>query len=574
MLKKVVFGGLLAGAALFAAYVWVPQLQTTGGTWPQAPQEFVKDSHRSELYHRQMTKTLRATFVQHLKNMDYERLATVLHPDFAGRLPAEQDLQETHIEDQIRIHPFKMAPQTQLNLDAIAFVNAIKQKLQHATMIDRASWLPFTSLSHASAETGPHFVQAHMMLGFRHQNGAREELHWTVDAELMMPNVKEVSLLKFAVSDGYEVFTELPAFSEVSSEIGFNYQSDYSLPGETRSGSLSALDFNQDGYWDILASVDSMPNILFLNDGHSGFNRVDLPFAEPKNSETRFYLWLDLDNDGQEELLSTHTSLREGNEMGLRVYRRGKTGKSFQPHDDIFTFENIGHFGNPIFRNITACDVDGDLDLDILFGGWGYRDFSRTSFLDSVGTFNVLFINQGNLKFTEEALSRGVTAKRLTFVTECFDFDADGDVDILYGNDLARNDYYENDGKGFFKLDASHPLNQSVGFTMGASISDFDNTGHYALYLANMYSHAGHRIRSLEDSLSAENEDLLMKLANGNTLYELRDGSWNESAANRNIHNGDWSWGSIFFDADNDMDKDLYVLNGYVSGNDPTAPDH
>ena len=186
---------------------------------------------------------------------------------------------------------------------------------------------------------------------------------------------------------------------------------------------------------------------------------------------------------------------------------------------------------------------------------------------------NLLFINKGKLRFVEDAEARGIKGTKYSFVTDCFDFDEDGDVDLFVGNDYGRNDYYENLGKGRFRADDAHPFHLGSSFSMGISIADYDNTGSLAVSVSNMYSHAGNRIVPLAKGLTPQARKELLRVAAGNSLYEREDGRWSDQSKLMGVDNSDWAWGNIFFDVDNDADKDLYVATGYTSNTDPHLPD-
>ena len=91
-----------------------------------------------------------------------------------------------------------------------------------------------------------------------------------------------------------------------------------------------------------------------------------------------------------------------------------------------------------------TADIDGDGDLDIIVAGeWAY---------------NILLINDGNGKFTDETAQRFPLNSHDSEDIAIADFDNDGDLDLIFvSEDDQLNEYYLNDGKGFFK-DASYYL--------------------------------------------------------------------------------------------------------------------
>lgn len=84
-----------------------------------------------------------------------------------------------------------------------------------------------------------------------------------------------------------------------------------------------------------------------------------------------------------------------------------------------------------------ATDVDGDGDLDIVVA----KEF---------GT-NVLLLGDGTGHFTDASAARFPRAVRDSEEVALGDFDRDGDVDLVFvSEDDFVNEYYLNDGRGFF----------------------------------------------------------------------------------------------------------------------------
>jgi hypothetical protein len=161
-------------------------------------------------------------------------------------------------------------------------------------------------------------------------------------------------------------------------------------------------------------------------------------------------------------------------------------------------------------------------------------------------------------------------------VARFFDFDFDGDLDLFEGNDFGPNRYWQNQGQGRFKGQEDHPLARASSFSMGATIADYDNSGQFAIHISNMYSHAGNRLLPLVDGLGPNMAQRLRLMARGNQHFEYdrRSSTWRECAVERGVHLGGWAWACLFFDLDNDSDKDLFVVNGFTSHKDRKAPEY
>ncbi|MFZ9047032.1 MAG: FG-GAP repeat domain-containing protein, partial [Cyclobacteriaceae bacterium] len=87
--------------------------------------------------------------------------------------------------------------------------------------------------------------------------------------------------------------------------------------------------------------------------------------------------------------------------------------------------------------SISAGDVDGDGDMDIVVANG--RHWPQ---------YNQVFINNGKGSFTVSKWLGKIA--ETSYATELADFDADGDLDIAVGNDMAPNSLLFNDGDGNF----------------------------------------------------------------------------------------------------------------------------
>ena len=173
---------------------------------------------------------------------------------------------------------------------------------------------------------------------------------------------------------------------------------------------------------------------------------------------------------------------------------------------------------------VSIADVNGDGWLDIFVCKSG----------DPGGThrYNELFINNGDLTFSEKAVEYGIADIGLSTHASFFDYDRDGDLDCYLLNNsfqsvtefdikpgqrqirdtLGGNKLYRNEG-GYFE-DVSEEAGiygSKIGFGLGVSVGDVNRDGWMDIYVSNDFferdyiyinNRDGTFIESLEDQLS------------------------------------------------------------------------
>ncbi|PHR72826.1 MAG: hypothetical protein COA67_03760 [Lutibacter sp.] len=133
------------------------------------------------------------------------------------------------------------------------------------------------------------------------------------------------------------------------------------------------------------------------------------------------------------------------------------------------------------------------------------------------------------------------------FCSAFFDYDNDGWQDIYIVNDKAvgenRNIMYHNNGDGTF-TDTSFITNTDLDIdAMSTTICDYDNDGDLDIYISNTFD--------------------------GNAFMQNNgNGTFTNIALTNNTLMESFAWGSVFLDADNDMDTDLYV-SGFLTSASP-----
>jgi enediyne biosynthesis protein E4 len=227
-------------------------------------------------------------------------------------------------------------------------------------------------------------------------------------------------------------------------------------------------------------------NRLYRNNGDGTFTDVTAA-AGVENPATKGLgvLWLDVDNDGHEDLYSADDST-----VNLLFRNRGDG-----------TFEDATLLSGAGYNEAGATEAGMGVDAADLNGD-PYPDIVVTN-LDLEGI--TLYLGTGPGTFTDAGFRVGVKAPSLPFVgfgVSFLDFDNDGDLDLAVTNghiidniELFRpgSTYaqplhlYENDGTGRFRqLPAADVLaGAPVRVGRGLAVGDFNEDGKLDLVLSN-----------------------------------------------------------------------------------------
>ncbi len=248
----------------------------------------------------------------------------------------------------------------------------------------------------------------------------------------------------------------------------------------------------------------------------------------------------DINNDGLSDIYFT------GNMVGSHLYLNQGDFKFKE------IAKNAGVFAEGLWNTGTVmADVNADGLLDIYV--------CRSAAKDQQKRRNLLFINNGDLTFTEKAKEFGVDDSGYTTQASFFDYDNDGDLD-LYVLNHSTQDYagfsrithrlknrknraysdklYKNEN-GHFKdvSDKSGLISNVLGFGLGVSVSDLNNDGWLDIYVSNDYNE--------QDYLYMNNQD----------------GTFTECLEKYIGHTSLFSMGSDIGDINNDGYTDIMTLD-------------
>lgn len=209
------------------------------------------------------------------------------------------------------------------------------------------------------------------------------------------------------------------------------FQLIWQTPKRMPARGLAAADYDEDGDLDVYVSNYRLaPNLLWRNDGKGGLTDVAAAAGVAGDGglgawgHTIGSAWGDLDDDGHVDLFVGNFSHRPAYQDRPKFYRnlgpdRGWTFADMSAKAALAWQES--------FASPALADVDNDGDLDLLFTTVYPRDHC------------VLYRNDGGWKFTDVTKPAGVSGRN-TYQAAWADFDRDGDVDLVMGGRLFRNE--------------------------------------------------------------------------------------------------------------------------------------
>lgn len=205
----------------------------------------------------------------------------------------------------------------------------------------------------------------------------------------------------------------------------------------------------------------------------------------------------DVNNDGLQDIYFSSN-------LGDNKLYLNKGGMHFQ---DITLAANVAVRPGPWKTGVTMADVNGDGKLDIYA--------CHSGMLPSAKRTDELFINEGNdasglPHFREQAAQYGLADTGFSTQSYFFDYDRDGDLDMLLLHHNPRNlpvlspeatvllfkqpdatiglKLYRNDKNHFSDVTASANLNNSaLSYGLGAGIADINGDGWPDMYISNDY---------------------------------------------------------------------------------------
>jgi hypothetical protein len=360
-------------------------------------------------------------------------------------------------------------------------------------------------------------------------------------------------------------------FQEVSGQSGVNFTHhspkldpliDPILPQIASTGaSVSVCDFDKDGWNDfyLTNSCFGYKNALYHNQKDGSFIDVaeSMGVADLNKEGSGVSMgavWADYDNDGYEDLLVF--------KWGKPELFKNEQGKRFTNVTD--------KSGLPVWINANSAiwfDYNSDGYVDLFIGGYFPEDIDlwhlkSTKILTESfeysqnGGRNYLLKNTGKGSFIDVTAETGLTSTRWTLAAGAADVNRDGYPDLFIANDYGINEFYFNEkGLKFHENGESTLIGLSPKSGMNVSFGDVNNNGQFGIYVSNI----------TEEGILLQGNNFWVPIAEkGKNLYA-------NLAQQYGIEAGGWSYGAQFGDLNNDGFIDLYVANGYISGEKRTS---
>lgn len=250
----------------------------------------------------------------------------------------------------------------------------------------------------------------------------------------------------------------------------------------------------------------------------------------------------DLDGDGLPDIYFSSN-------RGANKLYRNKGSLQFEEVTDSAGVAGIGNWKT----GVTLADVNADGLLDIyLCAVGGYK---------SLHGRNQLFINQGNMRFSEEAAAYGLDAEGFNTQASFFDYDKDGDLDMFlvnhsvhsvesYGDTSLRSKKAEASGDKLFRNNGAGSVprfsevtvsagiySSSLGYGLSVLTVDFTGDGWEDIYVSNDFHEQDYY------------------------YINQRNGSFKESGRTAFGHQSRFSMGTDAADIDGDGMPDLITLD-------------
>jgi len=327
-------------------------------------------------------------------------------------------------------------------------------------------------------------------------------------------------------------------------------------PMETMGSGVVFFDYDGDGWLDLYFVNSAGPGALYHNEGDGNFTDKTASAGVADSGYGLGTAAADYDGDGDLDLYITC--------YGPNILYRNEGDGRFTDATNEAGVAGPDLVNPGMSTGAAFADYDGDGDLDLYVGNYAkFRPELHEPCIRSGDIVvycgpeafepqrDVFYRNEGDGTFvdiTEQAGFLPAAAKELG--SFFIDYDQDRDPDLYVAGDRTPNLLYRNDGDRFAEVgaiagvaynDMGKPL---AG--MGVDVGDYDNDGLFDFFVTNYQWETNSLYRNLGNGFFA---DITFQSGLGVPSLQFL------------------AWGTLFFDYDNDGDRDLFVANGHLDDN-------
>ncbi len=358
----------------------------------------------------------------------------------------------------------------------------------------------------------------------------------------------------------------LPKFVNVTAAAGIHFAHVNGGSGrfyyvETYGSGAAFIDYDSDGDEDLyLVNGAVLPgflerrvpkNVLYRNKGNGKFEEITEEAGVGDEGYGMGVCAGDYDNDGHVDLYVTN--------FGANVLYRNRGDGSF-----VDATETAGIGDERLSMSAAFADIDNDGDLDLYVSN--NTDFTLENHKECrhgsirvycgpgqyKGASGIMYRNEGDGTFVDVTEAMGVYNDRCRQLGVVFgDYDEDGDADLFVANDMTPNFLFRNEGGTRF---SNIGLDSGVAFSpdgkseagMGTDFGDYDRDGLLDIVVCNFqWEHCR-----------------LLKNERGDVFKDqIHESKLDEPTFST------LTFGTDFFDYDNDGYLDLFLANGHVEPN-------
>lgn len=346
-------------------------------------------------------------------------------------------------------------------------------------------------------------------------------------------------------------------------------------------GGVAIGDINNDGLPDVYFTANMGKNKLYLNKGNFQFEDItDKAGVAVATKWSTGVEMVDINADGLLDIYVCNAGYQKniGQENELYINngdltftesaaKYGLDEDGYTTHASFFDYDLDGDLDCYILNNsfIPVNTLNNDNNRTLRAKDWPVKDFLKG------GGDKLLRNDKG--KFVDVSEQTGIYGSLIGFglgVT-VGDINQDNYPDIYISNDFYERDYlYINQKNGTFKEELELRFGHTSFASMGADMADLNNDGFQEIFVTDMLPREEIRLKTT----TAFDNHYVSKLRTQKGFYyqymqnslqlNNQDGTFSEIAYFANVASSDWSWGALLFDADNDLNTDIYVSNGIL----------